>query len=142
VIAELPMDGDEAPRSVSSPTESRRRVQRAGFHLHHSIEAAHAPAMEVSMNIALIALWGAVGWCGTPYPGWWRGPRDGPQPEPWLVVKILGVMAGILGGWAFTVVFGPSPEPWTAALPAAASAIGAFVGSRVAVDVYGRVRGG
>ena len=96
------------------------------------------------MNIMLFALWGAVGWCGTPYPGWWRGPRPHPDPEPWwLVGKIIGVVAGIVGGWAYTQAFGPiDPVPWRSALPAAASSIGAFVVSRIVGDIYGRVAGG
>ena len=62
------------------------------------------------------------------------------------------MIAGIIGGWAFTRVFGPlpepwvtagpRPEPWVSALPAAASSLGAFVVARVATDIYGRLRGG
>lgn len=95
------------------------------------------------MDIVLFAMWGAVGWCGTPYPGWWRGPRPHPDPEPWwLIGKIIGVVAGIVGGWAFTQLFGPSPEPWRSALPAAASCIGAFVVARIVGDIYGAATAG
>lgn len=95
------------------------------------------------MSLTLFALWAAVGWCGTPYPGWWRGPRPHPDPEPWwLIGKIIGVVAGIVGGWAFTQAFGPRPEPWTSALPAAASALGAFVVARIVGDIYGRLSAG
>ncbi len=44
------------------------------------------------MEFAFAAM---VGWCGTPYPGWWRGPRK-PQPDPWWwFVHILGAAGGI-----------------------------------------------
>lgn len=95
------------------------------------------------MDIVMFALWGAVGWCGTPYPGWWRRPRPHPDPEPWwLVGKIIGVVAGILGGLAYTKLFGPQPDPWRSALPAAASCIGAFVVARIVGDIYGAVTAG
>ena len=65
---------------------------------------------ETQMSPALFALWAIVGWCGTPYPGWWwRVPP--PPPEPWWRSRLIGVVAGIIGGWAFTQVFGPRPEP-------------------------------
>lgn len=93
------------------------------------------------MNIMLFALWGAAGWCGTPYPGWWRHPD--PDPEPWWFVgKIIGIVTGILGGWAYTQMFGGAQEHWTAALPAAASCVGAFAVARIVGDVYGRLAGG
>ncbi len=96
------------------------------------------------MDIVLFALWGAVGWCGTPYPGWWRGPRPHPDPEPWwLIGKIIGVVAGIVGGWSYTQAFGPiDPIPWRSALPAAASALGAFVVARIVGDIYGAIAAG
>jgi hypothetical protein len=94
------------------------------------------------MNIALFVMWGAVGWCGTPYPGWWRGPRPHPDPEPWLVARIIGIVTGILGGWGYTQMFGGAQEHWTAALPAAASCVGAFAVARIVGEVYGRLAGG
>ena len=45
----------------------------------------------------------AMGWCGTKYPGWWRGPKD-PDPEPWwryLTLSIIGIGVGIVSGLAF-----------------------------------------
>ena len=52
------------------------------------------------MEMAFAAM---MGWCGTRWPGWWRGPRP-PQPDPWW--WIVG-LAGALGGIGATMVFGP-----------------------------------
>jgi hypothetical protein len=99
------------------------------------------------MSPSLFLLWALVGWCGNeirririPLP-----PIPDPEPEPrpnWLVAKLIGVVAGIIGGWAFTQLFGPSPEPWNSAVPAAATAVGAFVVARIATDIYEQVGGG
>lgn len=47
----------------------------------------------------------AMGWCGTKYPGWWRGPRPPhPDPEPWwkyAVLSIIGIGVGIASGSFF-----------------------------------------
>jgi hypothetical protein len=103
----------------------------------------------------LYALWAIVGWCGTPYIWWWfklpvPGPRPGPDPgpDPWPIIKLIGVVGGLVGGWVFTRAFGipvpwdlsgPRPEPWVAVL-AAASSVGAFVGSVLFTDIYGMIR--
>lgn len=50
------------------------------------------------MEYAFVAM---VGWCGTPWPGWWRGPRK-PQPDPWWW---FGHILGAIGGVAATIVF-------------------------------------
>lgn len=53
------------------------------------------------MGTLLFAL---MGWCGTKYPGWWRGPKPpNPDPEPWWRFGIagLGIAAGIGGGILF-----------------------------------------
>lgn len=92
------------------------------------------------MSVALFGLWAVAGWCGTPYPYWWWRVPPPPDPEPWWSSRLIGVVAGIIGGWAFTQVFGPQPEPWTV-VPAAATAVGAFSASRLVGDHYGRVRG-
>jgi len=93
------------------------------------------------MNVSLLVLWALVGWCGTVPRRWpWPPPPPDPGPDPWwLFSRVIGVIAGIIGGWAFTRVFGPQPEPWVSALPAAASSLGAFVVARVATDIIGRV---
>lgn len=93
------------------------------------------------MSAALFGLWAIVGWCGTPYPWWWWRVPPPPDPEPWWSSRLIGVVAGIIGGWAFAQAFGPQPEPWTA-VTAAATAVGAFSASRLVGDLYGRVRGG
>jgi hypothetical protein len=106
------------------------------------------------MSLSLLVLWALVGWCGTVPRRWlWPPPPPEPGPDPWwLFSRVIGVIAGIIGGWAFTHVFGPlpepwltagpRPEPWVSALPAAASALGAFVVARVATDIAGRLRAG
>jgi len=93
------------------------------------------------MSPALLALWAIAGWCGTPYPRWWWRIPPPPDPEPWWISKLIGVVAGILGGWAITQVFGPSPDPWTV-VPAIASAVGGFFVSRLVGDLVGGLRGG
>jgi hypothetical protein len=99
------------------------------------------------MHIPLIVLWILAGWCGSEprririrWPG---PPVPDPDPEPWwLVSRIIGLAAGVLGGWGFTQAFGPHPEPWSTALPAVASAAGAYLVSSFVTDVYGRLSGG
>lgn len=44
----------------------------------------------------------AGGWCGTLYPGFWKGPRPGPTPEPLL---------GALVSRASMVSLNPQPLP-------------------------------
>jgi len=105
--------------------------------------------MEVNNMISLIGLWALAGWCGT-VPWRWRRRRipSPPDPEPWrfsitawIISRVIGVVSGVIGGWGFTQVFGPHPEPWTSALPAAASAIGAFVLAGVITDIYEQFQG-
>jgi|GEM_PF-708577 len=90
--------------------------------------------------VPLYALWAVIGWCGTPYPGWWPRPQP-PDPEPWWRPRLIGVVAGLVGGWVFTQVFGPEPQPWSSALQVAATAVGAFGASRVVGDLYQIARG-
>jgi hypothetical protein len=57
---------------------------------------------------AIILFSAAMGWCGTPWPGWWRKRKPGPPPPPdWFeyfeqenyTLKILtGIIGGIAGG--------------------------------------------
>lgn len=95
------------------------------------------------MRLSLFALWALVGWCGTPWPRWWRWPPPPPpDPDPWIIYKIIGVAGGIAGGWIFTQVFKPQPDPWIPAIDAAATAVGALLGSRLLLDIYGLTRGG
>ena len=92
---------------------------------------------------SLFLLWAFAGWCGTLPIRWWFRPIPDPDPPPWwFVSRVIGVVFGIIGGWAYTKVFGPQPEPWTSALPAAASAFGAFLVAGVATDIASRFRGG
>jgi hypothetical protein len=109
------------------------------------------------MTIHLIALWVLVGWCGNEpriilFPHGPTPPEPGPEPN-WLVSRLIGVVAGVIGGLAFRQVFGaspelgglaagPRPEPWAPAVYAAATAVGAYVVSRIVTDIYGRLRAG
>lgn len=109
------------------------------------------------MRLSLFVFWAIVGWCITGVRiWWWHGPIpiDTPEPVPhpnWLVLRIIGVVGGIIGGWVFMRVFGPQPEPWSVAGPgpqpwamvvfAAATSVGAFLGASLLTDLYGLVRG-
>lgn len=46
----------------------------------------------------LYAFAAMMGWCGTKWPGWWRGPHPHPDPEPWwdLAYGVLGAIGGII----------------------------------------------
>ena len=95
------------------------------------------------MSLTLFVLWAVGGWCGTPWPGWWRGPRPHPDPEPCLVVQVIGVVAGLVGGWIITQVAGPRPEPWRLTTDIiTATTIGAVLASRLVTDIYRLARGG
>jgi hypothetical protein len=60
----------------------------------------------------LFLLWAFAGWCGTLPRYWWFPPKPEPDPPPWrFASKIIGVVAGIIGGWAYTKVLGQSPTP-------------------------------
>lgn len=82
--------------------------------------------------------WLIGGECGTPYPGWWPFPFPRPEPPdpdpgpPVWTVKLIGAVAGVAGGWAFTKVFGPSQESWFGPV----SILGAFAAGRVVGDVF------
>ena len=53
-----------------------------------------------------MALWAMLGWCGTKWPGWWRGPRP-PQPDPWWwVVSVAGAIGGVIAVSVFQPVIG------------------------------------
>jgi hypothetical protein len=100
---------------------------------------------------SLIFLWILVGWCGTvPRPLPPVPLPDPPRPRPWLVPTVIGVLAGIAGGWAFSQLFLPQdpipslpqdPIPLRSALYAATTSVGAFVLARVASDIYGQFFG-
>ncbi len=95
------------------------------------------------MEISLLVVWILVGWCGTPWPRpwpwplpWpWPRPKPGPGPDPappW-VLKLVGIVGAIVGGWVFTQVW---PAENVDALYALSTALGAGIGTALAVDVY------
>ena len=92
------------------------------------------------MSPTLFALWAVGGWCGTPWPGWWRGPRPHPDPEPWIVVQIIGVIAGVIGGWIVNQALGPGAEQMADRITA--TTIGALLASRLVTDIYRLATGG
>jgi hypothetical protein len=89
------------------------------------------------MNLALMLLWAADGWCGTPWRRHWPGP--GPDPEPWWV-RLVGAVGGIIGGWVFSAVWPAGPDI-SMALYAGATSVGAFVGSAIVQDIAGLAMG-
>ncbi len=86
----------------------------------------------------LFAFWMLTGWCGTPWPGWWKGPK--PDPTPWWIIKILGVIGGVAGGWLFYQVWPPEQMTITG-IYVAATGVGAYVGSAFLSDIYGLIKG-
>jgi hypothetical protein len=97
------------------------------------------------MSPSLIVLWALVGWCGTvprPFPRI-PDPIPIPEPRPCLVCgRVLGAIAGIVGGWVFSQVFLPQdPIPVRSALFAAATSVGAYVAAGVVTDIYGLISG-
>lgn len=125
------------------------------------------------MRLSLFVLWAVVGWwcpLGVPVWRWWRrripippiptDPFPEPPPEPWLILRGIGVVGGIIGGMVFTAAFGfpvpwltagpqpepwltagPHPEPWMGVIFAAATTVGAFLGASLLTDIYGLIRG-
>jgi len=55
------------------------------------------------MMIAFLAM---MGWCGTKWPGWWRGPHPHPDPEPWwdLAYGVIGAIGGVVAEAVFRPV--------------------------------------
>ena len=88
----------------------------------------------------LYALWAFAGWCGTPYPGWWRGPRPPQPPEPWWAVKIASIIGGIAGGWITQSIIGHMDQAGIAVLTTLAGALvtGGFLGGVVGLVAGGR----
>lgn len=78
-----------------------------------------------------IIFYAMIGWCGTRWPGWWRGPKPpvGPSPEPWWWrSRILGIAGGIAGSLAANYAFGEAATVLTGTL-------GAFAGGVIFNDV-------
>lgn len=90
------------------------------------------------MNPGLFGLWLLVGWCGTPWPRRWPWPR--PDPPPWWL-QVVGAVGGIIGGWAYQTMW-PAGDMGVGALYAAATSVGALVGSIILQDVVGLATGG
>jgi len=85
----------------------------------------------------IYVMWILAGWCGTPYPGWWRGPRPPQPPDPWFAVKAASVIGGIAGGWLTqTIIPGD-----LGAVGVLTTFAGAFVGGGFAGGVVALVRG-
>jgi hypothetical protein len=84
------------------------------------------------MSAQLFILSALVGWCGTPWPRPWPWPPPGPDPNPWLA-KIIGVVGGLVGGWAL----GSMSDPGLLT-----AAVGGWVGAVVLTDIYGLATGG
>jgi uncharacterized membrane protein YeaQ/YmgE (transglycosylase-associated protein family) len=91
------------------------------------------------MSIGLLIFWGAVGWCGTPWPHRWPPP---PPPDPWWFIdRIVGIIGGVIGGILFNQAWPMVETQGLVGLAVAASGVGALVGAFVLLDLYGLVRG-
>lgn len=80
--------------------------------------------------------WALVGWCGTKYPGWWRGPKPIPDPEPWW----RSTFDGLVGAGA-AIVVGNMLGGGLAEAGFAGMAVIAFATGAVAKDVLGGAMG-
>jgi hypothetical protein len=89
------------------------------------------------MSALLFVWWAIVGWCGTVPRGPFPPPPPDPDPYPWRVA--LGVVGGVLGGWAFSQMF-PAGDA-SVAVMAATTGFGALVGSALVGSIYGMMRG-
>lgn len=87
------------------------------------------------MSAGLIALWVIAGWCGTP--PWPWPPPPGPDPWPWLR-KIVGVVGGLVGGWGYLQLW--PVDGGVTGIDAAATAVGAFLGSILLSNIFGLIR--
>lgn len=102
----------------------------------------------VGMNLNLInmetALYLAMGWCGTKYPGWWRrfwkNPPPPPDPEPWWTIAIIGIglVAGVAGGTLFSNAI--LDNQFFSGQGAVASGLFAFGASNVVTGVASALR--
>ncbi|MBA3687626.1 MAG: hypothetical protein H0W81_02130 [Chloroflexi bacterium] len=91
------------------------------------------------MTTAALIGWAIVGWCGTPFPRHWPWPPPPPPDgDPWIM-KVIGIVGGIAGGWAFGQLFGADLDN---AAGLALTMFGAWSGSNILNDAYGMVRGG
>ena len=77
------------------------------------------------MNCIFYAM---IGWCGTKWPGWWRGPNPPPPPDPWWRSGLIGIVGGVVGSLATNYALGDSS---TAILATA----GAFAGGVILKDI-------
>ena len=102
------------------------------------------------MELGLAGLWVLIGWCGTqwprPIPWTWAlearlvvpTPGGLPGEEPilyTLIAKAIGVVGGVAGGWLFMQAFGGT-EGGISPVYAAATAVGAWIGSVLATDIF------
>ena len=88
--------------------------------------------------VAAAIVWALAGWCGTP----WRHPPipPSPDPEPWLFVKIVGILGGLAGGWFLSRMFDGTPLPALTVGYVAATSVGAFIGGRVLSELASVLR--
>jgi hypothetical protein len=89
------------------------------------------------MNLQMLLITALVGWCGnTPRPKP-PIPFPGPDPDPdpvYFTAKIIGVVGGVVGGWAISTLAGG--DGFLTAV------VGAWVGSVIFNDIYGLVARG
>lgn len=92
------------------------------------------------MTLELLVFWGLVGWCGTPpRPPW---PPWPPIPLPrWLLGRVVGAVAGVVGGWLFNQAWPVGEAQMATGLAVAASGVGALIGAIFITDLLGRVSG-
>lgn len=93
------------------------------------------------MEVTYIVVSLLVGWCGTPWPIRWPRiwppmPEPKPEPPPCPVCgNVVSAVGGVLGGFLITQLV---PNETSLVVVA----IGAFIGSRIASDIYGAFKGG
>jgi hypothetical protein len=87
------------------------------------------------MNWGLVVLWALVGWCGNEPRRWWKRP---PPPPPWWLI-VVDLLAGVIGGWAYSALFPQGTADM--GLYAAATSLGAVVVGVLLHSILGMAQG-
>jgi hypothetical protein len=83
--------------------------------------------------IGAILFSAAMGWCGTPYPGWfWHRKPGPPDPDPWWLSVISSIIGGVIGG---------AIMHYTLSSELTAIGLASFAGGRIISGIVGSMAG-